>query len=92
MAYSGSMDASSEQISQPVHDAMDTDIPPSANDSLGGTSHGFQSEEAATERNGPANGEMPLESRSNGETETKVLSDDQNGTPLESDLNEAAKE
>ncbi|KAH9709891.1 P-loop containing nucleoside triphosphate hydrolases superfamily protein [Citrus sinensis] len=95
VAYSGTTDAyAMEQISHQnsilEHNAMDTDMPAVANGSLGDTSHGSQSEEA-TEMNGPANGEIPLEGQLNGESGSEPPTDDKNGTPPESDSNEATK-
>ncbi|KAL5760333.1 hypothetical protein ACOSQ2_019171 [Xanthoceras sorbifolium] len=94
MAYSQSMEASQEQSSQqnsmPVHDAVDTDGPSSANGSQGDMADGNQSEEAA-EMDGLANGDVSLEKRSNGETETNIPSNSKNVTLPESDLNEDTK-
>lgn len=84
------MEQISHQNSILEHNAMDTDMPAVANGSLGDTSHGSQSEEA-TEMNGPANGEIPLEGQLNGESGSEPPTDDKNGTPPESDSNEATK-
>lgn len=90
MAYQATMEASQEPNSQQSSvpdDARETDGPASANGSQGGMPDGNQSEEAS-KMDVQTNGDAPVESLSNGETETQVPSNNQDGTLPESEQSE----